>query len=361
MSNLAVKWEKGVRVWHLRRQVQASLANAARARGRSGAPILVANLAQMGDVVLSAGVVACLRERHPQSPILFMAQPRWLDVLQGDPNVDGLLGAKSLFEIRALAGLFETVYVLDIPIPNLLDYFDGVPNIHRYQSPTTGDWFTYNKKLISFYEQNAGLPEGSARSRIWIRPEDHRYAEGLLAKHGLQNCPSGGPLIGLHTQSSMDSKNWPVEHWAALLTRWQATQGASFVVLGGPGEGSALQSLPGVTHLAGHLTLKQTAAMIARCDLFAGLDSGLAYIAEAVGTPGMIVLGSTVQETSGPRSADFTFVRAPEACLPACHRVCTKSTLCVTQLSVDAVDLALRQTWDRVSRTRGKEALCASL
>lgn len=359
MTSLQEKWDKGVRTWRLRAQARAHV-EAARRRGRIGPACLITNLSQMGDVVLSAGVVVALRRRYPDSPLLFAAQPRWLEAVQDDPAIDGLLGARSLFEVRALArsGLFPTVYVLDIPIPTLLHYLDSLPNIFRYAPPTTADWFTLDKNLMALYEQNAGLEEGEASPRVWVRPEDHQAAETLLGEHGLSVGAGSGPLIAVHTQSSMASKNWSLDRWAALLTRWTATRGARFIVVGGPGEAEALRTLPGVTHLAGQLTVKQTAALIARCDYFIGLDSGLAYVSEAVGTPGLIILGATVRETSGPRGPQFSFVRAPDACLPACHRACTQQPLCITHLSVDAVDQALEQAWS--CREWKEAASCAS-
>lgn len=358
MTSLQEKWDKGLRTWRQRAQARAFVADARR-RGRGGPACLVTNLSQMGDVVLSAGVVAALRRRFPDAPLIFAGQPRWLEVLEGDPDIDGLLGVQSLFEVRALArsGLFGTVYVLDIPIPTLLSYLDGLPNIYRYAPPTTGDWFTLGKNLMALYEQNAGLDEGEAAPRVWVRPEDQQMADTVLGDHGLALGAESGPLIAVHTQSSMASKNWPLDCWAALIARW-TERGARFVVLGGPGEAEELRALPGVTHLAGQLSVKQTAGLIARCDFFVGLDSGLAYVSEAVGTPGLVILGATVQETSGPRSSKFSFVRAPDACRPACHRACTQQPLCITHLGVAAVDRALEQAWARVGRKEA--AACAS-
>lgn len=346
MTSLRTKWQKGLRTRRLLAQARAAVTQARR-EGLDGPPLLVTCLAQMGDVVLCAGVAAALRARHPRSPLLFAAQPTWLPLLEGDPTVNGALGAQTFYEVRALAGagIFEKVYVLDIPMPSLLSYFDGLHNIFRYAPPTTGDWFTYGKNLMLLYEQNAGLAEGEARPRVWLRPEDRDAADALFARHGLND---GLPVFALHTHSSMESKNWPLDRWAALVTRWNAGSGARFLALGGPGEASALSSLPGVIHLAGQLSLKQTAAVIARCDFFLGLDSGLAYISEAVGTPGLVVLGATVVETSGPRDAElFSFVRAPGACVPACHRACTQMPLCIMALDVDAVDQSLQSAWEK--------------
>jgi heptosyltransferase-3 len=344
MTTLREKWRKAARAKAQRAGAECAIARA-RSAGRTGPAVLVTNLAQMGDVVLSAGVCAALRARFPQAPLVFAGQPRWLEILQDDPAVDGLLAAETLYEVRSLArtGLFPQIFVLDIPIPDLLHYLDGLPQIYRYAPPTTADWFQQGKNLMAFYEQNAGLEEGEACPRVWVRPEDREHADKLFADAGLTGPE---PIFALHTHSSMASKNWPLEYWAALITRWQMSHGVRFVTLGGPGEALPLASLPGVTDFSGKLTLKQTAAVIAKSNFFIGLDSGVAYIAEAMGTPGLILLGATVEETSGPRDRTrFRFVRAPHACLPACHRACTRSPLCVTALDVDIVDQSLQAAW----------------
>jgi len=350
MTNLHGKWDKARRVGRAKRQAQTLLAHA-QAAGRNGPRCLVVNTAQMGDVVLSAGVCAALRARMPQAALLFAGVPQWLPVLEGDPNIDGVLAVKSLYEVRALAksGLFDTVYVLDIPIPTLLHYLDGIPHVFRYGPPTTGDWFTHNRNLMSFYEANAGLTDGEARPRVWVGPEHQARADALLSQSRLLG--SEAPLIALHTHSSMAAKNWPAERFAELAARWQETQGARFVVVGGRGEGQAVEHIPGVVNLAGLVSVPETAAVIARCDYFLGPDSGLAYVAEAVETPGLVILGATVPETSGPRSASFSFVRAPGACLPACHRACVRVPLCISALTVDRVDKAMQDAW----QTHGKK------
>lgn len=344
MTDLQDKWDKARRVGRAKRQARMCLDRARRA-GQGGPRCLVVCTAQMGDVVLSAGIVAALRARMPQAALLFAGVPLWLPLLDGDPYCDGVLAVQSLYEVRALAraGLFDTTYVLDIPIPTLLGYLDGVPNVVRYAPPTTADWFTHRRNLMSFYEANAGLAEGEARPRVWVGPRDEACADDLFAQHGLRNTP--GPVVALHTHSSMAAKNWPPDRFAELAMRWHARHGARFVVVGGPGEGQATASVPGVVTLAGQVSVRETAALIARCDFFVGPDSGLAYVAEAVGTPGLVILGATVPETSGPRASSFSFVRAPGACLPACHRACVRAPLCIMALTVDAVDEALAAAW----------------
>ena len=354
------RWRKFIEAKRLTGEARALLGKAR--KRRPGPPILVSNLAQMGDIALCAGVAAALRERHPDSPLLFACPRPWRGIVADDPAFDGILSTQALYSVRALArsGLFARVYVLDIPIPTLLGYFRNVPSVFRYAPPTTGDWPCYKKNLMTFYEQNAGLPEGSAKPRVWVRPEDHDHAARLWRQEGLGQT---APVIALHTKSSLDSKTWPLERFAALVDRWYRDFGVRFVVVGGPGEAEELADRPGVIWLAGKLTLSQTAAIIARSDFFLGLDSGLAYFAEAMNTPGLVLLGATIQETSGPRAANFTFLRAPGACEPACHAICSRATLCITSLTDTLVDQALADAMRRTGvETFGpREAACASL
>lgn len=321
------------------------LVRRARWHGRSGPVVLLSNLAQMGDVVLSAGVAAAVRERERDGIVLMVVRPEWRNIIEDDPVLDGVLSAQSLFEVRALArygGPFDVVYLIELPIPNLIHYFVGLPNIYRYAPPTTGDWFRHGH-LLSHYERNAGLAEGRAKPRIWIRACDRATVDELWRE--LDGRRGSGPIIALHTRSSVGTKNWPEDRFQELVNRWQDTHDAHFVVVGGKGEGERLRGQSNATVLGGRLTAKETAEVIRRCDFFVGLDSGLAYVAEAVGTPGLIIFGSTAPQTCGPRGPQYSAVRPAGACDPACHGLCVRSPHCIATLTVDEVDAAMRRAW----------------
>lgn len=327
MTREGTKFQKGLRILGLVRQARAQI-NAARAQGKDGPPVLVVMRAQMGDVVMGLGVAAVLRaERHLKSPLLFGCQPQWQGLAIHDPVLDGTLAVQTLAEVRVLARLFPVIYVLDIPIPNLLHALDGVASVFRYGQPTTADWFTHGWHLIDLYAQNAGMGRGTVTPRVFLRDAD---------KPSLP--PFDGITLALHTHSSMAAKNWPASRFAELVARHPSVR---FVLMGAAGEGGELGSLPNVVNLTGHLTLTQTAAAIASCDLFVGPDSGPAYMAWAVGTRTLTLFGATVPETSGPCGPGHVGVRAPGACVPACHRACVHTPLCINSLTVDAVSEAL--------------------
>jgi ADP-heptose:LPS heptosyltransferase len=77
---------------------------------------------------------------------------------------------------------------------------------------------------------------------------------------------------------------------------------------------------PNVVDWTGQLTLIETAALIARADLFIGADSGPAHLAAAVGTPAMVLFSGTNRvEQWRPWGSHVTVLRHETACSP-CHR-----------------------------------------
>ena len=127
----------------------------------------------------------------------------------------------------------------------------------------------------------------------WFAPEDSRAAEALL--------PPGRRIVALAPTANWQPKTWPPERFAALFERVAETllPGAVPVVLGGPGAferamaDPLLALLPSAVDLAGRLTIPQAAALLSRCALFVGNDSGLMHLAAAAGAPTLGLFGPT--------------------------------------------------------------------
>jgi heptosyltransferase-2 len=123
------------------------------------------------------------------------------------------------------------------------------------------------------------------------------------------------PLAGLAIGAVHPKRQWPGERYgqvaAALLD-----SGVTPVLLGSPGEASiardvtaALSSPDAVVDLVGKVAPRGIPALLRRCELFVGNDSGLGHIAAAVGTP-------TVTISCHPRGAPESHFNAPERYRP---------------------------------------------
>ena len=143
----------------------------------------------------------------------------------------------------------------------------------------------------------------------WFAPADTRRAAMLL--------PAGGPWLALGPTANWDRKVWPAERFVALAEALSAPggplAGAKVAVLGGPGAAERAMAAPVLAALGGRavdlvgtLSLPEVAAVLARCSLFVGNDSGLMHLSAATGAPTLGLFGPSPAEhyaPSGPRAA----------------------------------------------------------
>ena len=122
------------------------------------------------------------------------------------------------------------------------------------------------------------------------------------------------------------AKGAPAELWSAMLGSFSLRSNMPVVLVCGPGEeevldrvlaaGTPLRSLA----LEGPpLGLAELCALFSQARLVVSADNGPRQLAVAVGTPVVVVCGSTDARHSGDHLQHTRFVRAPQECSP-CHR-----------------------------------------
>ena len=105
--------------------------------------------------------------------------------------------------------------------------------------------------------------------------------------------------------------------------------------------GEQMQFSPHVKMFVNQLTLRQTAELLAGAGAVVANDTGLAYVAAAVGTPTLILFGPTPDKTLGNLPPNVRILRGGLACEPcwfqARFRACGGRIDCLTHISVDDV------------------------
>jgi lipopolysaccharide heptosyltransferase II len=152
-----------------------------------------------------------------------------------------------------------------------------------------------------------------------------------------------GPLVGIHPGSKMPSRRWPAARYAALADRLAEAAGARIVLTGGPGEIDLVadvtqhMSTPAID-LAGKTSLGALAALISRCALFVGNDSGPSHLAVALRRPSIMIFGpGNVARWRPMDSTLHRIVALPVPCAPCEHWDCPIDHRCLTRVSVDRV------------------------
>ncbi|HSM21583.1 MAG TPA: glycosyltransferase family 9 protein, partial [Rubrivivax sp.] len=150
--------------------------------------------------------------------------------------------------------------------------------------------------------------------------------DGALAAASLLHSLVSWPLVAIHPGSGgyAPARRWEPAKWAAVADALALRHGAQIVLVGTPADGAeavqALMAAP-ARNLAGQTTLPQLAAVLERCHLFLGADSGVMHLAAAVGIPVVALFGPSNHLAWGPwtPSTPSAVVRLGLRCSPCSY------------------------------------------
>ncbi len=143
-------------------------------------------------------------------------------------------------------------------------------------------------------------------------------------------------------------KHWFERRWSALIAALRERVGAAVVLLGGPADRAAADRIlagvpepsPGaapVVDLVGRTTLGEASAVVSRCSVLVGVDTGLSHMAHAFDRPSVLIFGSNTPylDPPGPRS---TILHSGRHCSPCRGRlVCDGRIDCMDDIEVRQV------------------------
>ena len=166
-----------------------------------------------------------------------------------------------------------------------------------------------------------GIQPRAQAPALTLTPADQAFAGAYWDDHGLSK--TGGPVIALHPGSGSPRKNWPARRFAELAQRLTHEHDARVLVVAGPADEDPLRDLlsrwtasPPV--VARDRSLAEIAALLARCRLVIGNDSGISHLAAALGAPTITLFGPTDPRVWAPQGATPAVIACPDA-LPGCE------------------------------------------
>ena len=164
---------------------------------------------------------------------------------------------------------------------------------------------------MSQYYLDCVFPETPV-SPVWPSYQPDPEAESRV-QGWLRNQTGDGPFWLLHPGSGSASKNWPIEQFSRVLSRWAPLR-RSVVLLLGPAETSRRDSWSRALAFCDPLVveewpLEQVAVLMHRCAGYLGNDSGITHLAAVMGAPTVAVFG--------PASLRHWVPRGPRVCVAA--------------------------------------------
>jgi heptosyltransferase III len=296
-------------------------------KGSAPRRILVIKLRHLGDVLLTTPVFQALREKFPHAEIVACVNSGTEQVLEGNPDISGILTVPSKTSAATLIGrslkqfkFLNQVRCRDFDMVLDFTVSDRSAVLTRISGAKTRIGFVrfkgflgkrrlytataMRKRGVHVVEQQLellrgfGIESGSPRLRYAVRPEARTRVRQLLS--------GAGEIVHVHPVSRLLVKCWPAPFMAELLDHI-AARGLTPVITASdnPREKEWVADLVSRMRtrsidLSGALTLEELGALSERSRCFIGVDSAPMHIAAAVGAPVIGIFGPSSEILWGP-------------------------------------------------------------
>jgi lipopolysaccharide heptosyltransferase II len=195
----------------------------------------------------------------------------------------------------------------------------------------------------------------SDHMEIWLSPEDESFAEQILKSHDIQ---TNELLIAFALGAAHQKRIWPLSNFITIGSWLEEEYNAHILVVGGQGEewmaNELRNQLKGVViDTVGQTTLRQATAILKRCHLYVGNDSGLMHLAAAAGISVTEIFchpkdGLPSHPNSpmrfGPWGAPHRILQ-PQKAIPSCSDACmAQEAHCICSVTVEQVKEAISYT-----------------
>ena len=278
--------------------------------------ILVIRGGAIGDLILTLPVLRALRSVFHNARIDVMGDAKRANLACHPAHADAITDA----ERQEIYRLFS--HEPRVP-PQLAAYLSEFDLILSYL-PTSHAPFVDNLKRWCRGEVIAWPPHPSgvthvtdhlmepvlrytrqgppSEPRVFPTTEQRQAADQFWRAAGL---PKRG-VLAVHPGSGGRHKLWPLEGWRQVAA-WAAHEGVPGLLICGPAEDDrgitqSLNALAPAWKVVRNAPLPELAAILARCEVLAGHDSGITHLAAAVGTRTLVLFGPTDPRVWGPRS-----------------------------------------------------------
>jgi ADP-heptose:LPS heptosyltransferase len=154
---------------------------------------------------------------------------------------------------------------------------------------------------------------GAAFPTIALKSEAVSWAARFWRESGLE----GRRVLALSPGSGAREKNWSIRSFQAVAEWWEKHCNGKVLVILGPVEEEREEIEHWGRFLAVRsLGLAKAAALLSRCNLYLGNDSGISHLAAAVGIETFVLFGPTDPNEWAPRGKKVTVVRKGVECSP---------------------------------------------
>ncbi|MFT8712560.1 glycosyltransferase family 9 protein [Komagataeibacter rhaeticus] len=271
--------------------------------------ILFITSTRLGDAILSTGLLDTLLHRYPRADFTIACGPVAAGLFAHMPRrvrtIEMVKRPRDMHWVDLWRQCRGTRWDLCVDLRgSIVSYFLRVGRRHiMCGGRREGRRITHIGNLLDL--DPAPMPV------TWTSAGERARAAAMLPDDGSR-------WIALGPTANWDGKIWPADRFVTVFNTLRAADPAMRpVILYGPGEAerararTVLAQLPDALDTGGALSVTQVAALLARCTLFIGNDSGLMHLAAATGIPTVGLFGRSKASEYAPAGPWARVVMAP--------------------------------------------------
>lgn len=321
--------------------------------GFSPANILIIQLRQLGDVLLTTPVIKPLKKRFPDARISFLTEVNAYDILSGNPYLDEIITIKrrsSIYEqLKVIRDIRKKRFGLVIdfmanPKTTYISFFSGATITLAWKVRLRGLLYSMTVDLAGDYAVDhklsmlrpLGIEGGDRMPYLHIPDEAKDTISSILNTLGVVDNDF---LVCIDATHRRITRKWTAEGFAEVADRLTVEYGAKVLFVWGPGEREEVERIMGRCRhrhlISPGTTIKELAALLKRANLLIGNCSFPRHVAVSQGTPSLVIVGAPEDAWKYPDPIHQT-VKKGLPCQP-CDKIVCSDLSCLTTLTADEV------------------------
>lgn len=345
-------------------------------RRGSADSFLVFQTAKVGDMICTTPVFREIKRAYPASRLGVVINPVTAPLLKHNPHVDEIIEFGGISQKGLLNKLSFALTLYRKRYSNALILLPNTANI-------LAAYWAMIPRRVSIYPDFAG---GTLKRLMGLNTHVERHAPGRMSmetylislrhfrikefktdkevyttaeaeKKAASYLDGSRPFIGIVPGTANALKDWGKDNFLKLSVKILQASDSSLVIIGTGKDralGEEFKSRAGfkdrVVNACGDFTLEEAPALIKRLSLVVGVDTGLIYMADALGVPVIDIAGPCSMSDQRPvGEKSFIVQKNDMECVPCSHTFKTPYECshghrrCVTGTSPDEVfDLVLK-------------------
>lgn len=311
----------------------------------------------LGDVLMITPIVRAIRQKYQQAHIFIYTKKEYISVWDNNPNINKVVECNNYSEFWGKLIRQDNIPDIICPIA-MRDHYDTLWH-HLPEMQNSHMIDMYASRLPKELEIEVPIKD----KHIDFFGINDDVMMKMAAKYGIIN--HAAPSIILHTTSRVGSKDWPIEHWQKLIRLIDESKlfgTYNYIQIGSPNDKPIIDNKLGFNHVyKDNLSLAETADMIRMGWFYVGVDSGPAYLAEAMNKRAYLIMGATMGTPQlpdqkgpfvGPVSDKITYIEPNRPNHPLCRPVpcvnhCQLEVPCISTITPE-------QVFDTIVKTESK-------